>query len=216
MQTFLQPHGAFSSPLHVWWLYVVWASIESTLHSIYVHYTIIHVCSAHKVYIWLTLQMHWMRMQGCPRVPPFLSCSQQKLCQGGGTTSHITKHPIHVADDAPRLHCGPASGGSPSHNWFNPHCSDAADDDDTDVLVMSRSLRNWLTAIQLLYAKAKSPWNLRAGLPLYYQYYPGRLQKNHLWNSNMDPRMPFNLLMAQVLNEDIQPKTFLLCTLYIS
>ena len=30
---------------------------------------------------------------------------------------------------------------------------------------------------------------------------------------NMGPRMPFNLLMAQVLNEDIQPKTF--CVLFI-
>ena len=54
---------------------------------------------------------------GLPQGAAFLVMLPAKSCvREGGTTSHITKHPIHVADDAPRLHCGPASGGSPSHN----------------------------------------------------------------------------------------------------
>ena len=108
-------------------------------------------------------------MQGCPRVPSFLSCSKQKLCQGDPQAILLNIQCTHCWYSTSKF-----SGGSSSHNWFNPHqCNDVADDDDTNVLVMSCSLRSWHTGDttnRLLYAKPKSLWNLRAGLPLYYLY----------------------------------------------
>ena len=161
-------------------------------------------------------------MQGCPRVPSFLSCSKQKLCQGDPQAILLNIQCTHCWYSTSKI-----SGGSSSHNWFNPHwCNDVADDDDTNVLVMSRSLRSWHTGDttnRLLYAKAKSLWNLRAGLPLYYLYYvdectmftvSSALKRQDATNTAVDHSS--NLLIAQVLNEDISSlKTFLLRTLHI-